>query len=186
MAISKPLNRYTNTPVPRAASPDLRAWLVAEMDYISLVINGVVDVLEKSSQFLFGAADTVPLNLVPELVHNYTFAEFRGIAIEPDKVAGTITIPEDGLYSGFAYIYGQQVDQSLNEEIHLFLLKNAEPLKTISTFDVNTNQTDDRVINAKITGEFQAGDVLSLYLNATADLGTFDLLSTSFDMRRVA
>lgn len=188
MATSKPLSRYMPTPVPQAASRELRGWLDTELDGVSFALNNVIDYVQQQidspMMLMFGTADDVALDVTPVLVKNYEFAKDWGISELPDQALGTILIPRTGLYTGLSYIYGLQSSLDQAEEIHLLLDRNG--VKNVAaTFDVATKKTDDRVLNAALTGQFDEGDVLSLWMNATDDLGIMTIERSTFQMVRL-
>jgi hypothetical protein len=193
VAIFKPSARYTPTPVPQAASPDLRRWLREEIDSIAFAIDGLTDEVDRLASnprmYLFRDADDLLLSPVDVKITGYQEWDSVGnVPIEPNPVTGEIVIPEDGTYSGTAFVYGIQGSADQNQEIHL-LFDIVGPSGIIrypvAMFDVATRLTTSRVLNGSLTGILLKGDVVSLWMNATADLGIFSMQQTTFELLRV-
>ena len=104
-----------------------------------------------------------------------------------DTAAGQIDVPEDGVYRFTASVIGTQGNTTKEEVIILNLDITNGPLpeqgrEPIGEREVPTDKTDVRSITAVATRPFYAGQVLSLWMEASAGLGTFTVLRTTFEI----
>jgi len=185
MTLVKRLNRYVVTVPPIQASTELRDWLSEEFDLIQLSVNGALETIDelrsKPSLYLGGLADGFNLDETPSKFVNYTLGGSIGdVAVEPDLVAGEFILPRTGVYTMTAYMYGLQPSNVQNETIQLLVGVNG--ITTIvATVDVTTNQTEDRALSVTMTRVFSAGDVISMSLVATGNLGAFTIQATTLE-----
>jgi hypothetical protein len=194
VAISKRTSRYTPTPVPQSASNDIRHWLTEETDLIATGINLGLDLndilVSIPAMYLYGNPGDLLLTPVDVKIENYANGASDGnVPVEPDPVTGDITIPETGLYSGTAFIYGEQGNPDKNEQIHMLVdiqfAIGGSLRYPISVADVATQFTTSRVLNGSLTGQLSEGDVMSLWMSATADLGLLTTEQSTFELLRV-
>ena len=186
MAIPKLLERFSPTPPPFAASKELREWLRDELDRLTQVTNGMLEVVDAisavPSMYLGGDADDFNLDTIDSQFVNYTLDAALGrVPIEPDPVAGEITVPIAGAYTLVAYCFGQQPSVTQNQTIRLLVAVNGTPT-IVATLDVLSNQTDDRTLTATFTRVFAKDDIVTMLLDATADLGVFNVQQTALEM----
>ena len=189
MSDIKLTEKFTPTLPPIEVSLQIRQWLRDEFDRASLSSNGAltaVDALRAMPRmFLAGDADDFNLDTIDSKIVNYTAGGAIGIVpIEPDRVTGETTIPSDGIYTLSGYVYGLQPSPTQNQTIRLLGDINGAR-RIIATYDVATPLTDDRALIGSISRFLNAGDVASLWMNATADLGTFEIQTTSFEISLV-
>ena len=186
MATIKFLSRFSPTPPPFKASKELREWLREEIDRLATVTNGVLEAVDALNaiprMFLAGQVDDFNLDTIDSLFVNYTQDGVLGIVpIEPDPVAGTITIPISGVWRMTCYVSGLQPSVTQNEQIRLLVAVNGTPVPIV-VIDVATNQTDGRTLAATLTRSFAADDIVTMLMDATADLGIFNILQVSLEM----
>ena len=189
MATIKFTDKYTPSPPPIRISSELRSWLRDEFDRVQTVLNASQEAIDAlrglPRMFLTEDADDFNLDTIDSKIVNYTGGGSIGsVPIEPNRVTGDITIPTTGIYKLSAYIYGLQGSPTQNQTIRL--LGDVNALKrVIATIDVATPLTDDRALLGSIARSLNIGDVVSLFMNATADLGTFAIQTTSFEVRLI-
>lgn len=186
MATTKPLARFLPTPPPQQTSPEMREWLREEFERLALASNAALDVIDglKSipRMFLLGDADDFFLDTNDSTIVNYDEAGALGeVPIEPNPVAGTITIPITGAYTVTAFIIGVQGNQVQNQSILLSIGVNAV-LVPVSSIDVATNQTSIRALSATLTRGFTVGDIITMSMFATGDLGLFSVSQVSLEL----
>jgi hypothetical protein len=179
-------DRYLPNLPPQSTSDPMREYLRSELDLLALGVNGAnetVDALRAVPRmFLGGHADNVTMNVTPDQFKNYDLSAVLGIVpVDPDPVAGTITIPRSGAYRMSAYFYGLQQSVTQNESIRLRIGVDGV-LSTISAIDVTSNQTSDRAISVTMTRVFQIGEVISMWIEATGDLGVLDVQQTTLEL----
>ncbi len=135
---------------------------------------------------LFGTVDNFIFNTTASKLVNYSDEDnWDGGGSAPlDATNGEITIPEDGLYRIVALLIGEQGNNTKEESMILEIDVNSTRF-TISVFDVATDKTDLRSFNSVFTRRFLQDDVVSLYAVATADMGTFTVESTTFEVQRL-
>ena len=189
MSSIKITEKFTPTLPPIEVSLQVRAWLRDEFDRASASSNAALTAIDAlralPRMFLAEDADDFNLDTIDSKILNYTAGGAIGIVpIDPDRVTGEITIPTNGIYTLSAYVYGLQPSLTQNQTIRL--LGDIDGVKrVISTFDVATPLTDDRTLIGSISRFLTAGNVASLFMNATADLGTFEIQTTSFEISLV-
>jgi hypothetical protein len=186
VATIKRLDRYVRPAPPQQASLELRAWLDEEFERLQLVINGIQELVDElravPAMYLVGTATDFLLSPITEKIVGYSTAYATGeVPTEPDPVSGTITIPRDGVYTLTARVTGVQGSPSQNESITL--LVDVDGVRApIDVVDVASVQTADRALGAVVTRGFTAGEVVSLWMEATDNLGIFDVASTTFEL----
>ena len=189
MSDIKIAEKFFPTLPPQEVSLQMRDWLREEFDRAFESSNAAlraIDALRATPRmFLAQDADDFNLDTVDSKIVNYTGGGAVGIVpIDPDRVTGDITIPVNGIYTLSAYVYGLQTSPTQNQTIRLLGDINSTR-RIISTFDVSTPITDDRTLLGSISRFLNADDVASLWMNATADLGTFEIQTTSFEISLV-
>lgn len=189
MSDIKTTEKFAPTMPPKQVSLQMRDWLREEFDRVYESSNAalrLIDALRASPRmFLAGDADDFNLDTIDSKIVNYTAGGAIGIVpIEPDRVTGDITIPVNGIYTLSAYVYGLQTSPTQNQTIRLLGDVNSVK-RIIATYDVATPLTDDRALFGSLSRFLNADDVLSLFMNATADLGLFEIQATSFEVSLV-
>ncbi len=186
MSTIKRLEKFTTTRPPLEASPELRNWLQQELERIELIGNGAleaIDELRSAPTMVLGgdADDLLSLGTPQQKVVNYTLSGFLGdVPIEPDPASGDITISIAGIYRVTLYFYGLQPSNTQNETMRLYVDVNG--LRgVVSAFDIATNRTQDRTFAATLTRQLSAGDVLSMWMDATGAIGDILVQGTSLE-----
>ena len=174
---------------PRTTSREMREFLRDELDLIALSVNEAhetTDALRSQPQmFMVGVSDNVDMGLIPDKFVNYSQGGALGnVPIEPDLLTGNIVLPVDGAYQITAFIYGLQQSVTQNESLHLLLDVN-DVQRPIATVDVATNLTDDRYMSTVFSRTFQRGDVLSMWIEATGNLGLLVMQATNLEVRYI-
>ncbi len=133
---------------------------------------------------MYGATSNFTLDTTRKTLTNYpqTNAWNGGLLADLDPAAGTITVSTTGLYTITGWAAGFQGNNSFAEQMALFLEVNGTP-EIMGVMDIATNKTDGRTVIGVITRTIPAGTVLSLGLEATAGLGTFNFVNTTFEVR---
>lgn len=185
MAETKKLGRYNSTEPPYEASVALRNWLRDELERLALSSNAgleAIDLIRATPRmYLAGDADDFNLDTVDSKFVNYTQGGSVGdVPNEPSNALGEIYIPTTGLYQMAFYAYILQPSVTQNETIRL-LLDVGGVRGVVSAFDVTSNQTDDRTFSAVLTRVLTEGDVLSMWMDATGDLGGILVQQTTFE-----
>lgn len=189
MSEIKLLDRYLPTLPPRSTSFEMRNWLNQEFELVAISENEGLQAIDEiqaaARMFLAGDADDFNLDTIDSQLVNFTAGGALGIVpVDPDLVAGLITIPVDGIYTMSAYVYGLQGSPTQNQTIRL--LGDVDGVRNIiATIDVSTPITVDRTLLASISRFLPAGAVASLYMNATADMGLFEIQTVSFEISNV-
>ena len=143
---------------------------------------------KKPSMALAGTVDSFTLNTTDSKLVNYSLSGEANTSGNIDAVAGEITIPSNGIYTIRPLALGLQGNDTKEEDIHLLLdvaVVDAERY-IIDVFTVATDKTSSRALGRAFSRFFQAGQVLSLWMYATADLGTFTVATTTFEVFKTA
>ncbi len=151
------------------------AWIVDEP--VGVALGGTVD------PFTLGTTDA-------KLV-NYTAYGQWGWGDDNDynEVLGEITVPFSAVYTVNMQVIGTQGNNTFNEHIILKLdIANgpAAGRYDVSVYEVPSNKTNVRQVIASYTRPFIADEILSLYMYASAGLGTFTVTNCSFELKYVA
>jgi hypothetical protein len=189
MTSAKRTEKYVPTRPPIQASPELRDWLREELDRLAQVANiGAVlrDELNTAPRmYLAGLPSPIFLDTTPKKLVNYTlFGTLGDVPIEPDPVAGTITLPVDGFYKVTIYIVGQQPENTQDETARL-LIEYQGSLIELSVYEVSSNKTDLMSFASSFSRQFSAGETLALYMDATGTLETFNFDGTTLEVTLV-
>ena len=135
---------------------------------------------------LGGSTDSFTLNTTDSKLVNYSLSgEYGGSSGNIDALNGEITIPSNGLYTMTANIIGSQGNSTKEEWIELKYDIAGVERNTFGVLDVTTDKTSLRQIKTAATRTFTAGQVISLWLWASAGLGTFTVTATSFEVHRL-
>ena len=183
----KPGSRYIPNMPPREASDPIRQYLREELDFIALVLNDSQTELDtlrsRPRMVLDGDADDFTLDATEKQFVNYAHGGHEGFGtVDPDPVAGEMTIPLAAAYSIHCYAIGLQGNSRINASIFLYLGVNGAT-EIIYCTDVSNNRTPAiRCFSAVFTREFDAGDVITMWLGASGDMGTFSVTNTSLEI----
>ena len=144
-------------------------------------------VQKKPIMALGGTIDSFTLNTTDSKLVNYTESgeEYTSGSVNP--TTGEITIPEDGTYTLVSNVLGLQGNSTKEEWIELKLdvtVVNPERY-TIGFLDVTTDKTVVRQVQSIGSRPFTAGMVCSLYMWASAGLGTFTVSGISFELHKI-
>lgn len=178
--------RYLPNVPPRETSEAMREYLRDELDFIALSVNSALELVDAlrtvPRMFLVGDVDDFNLDTNETTLVNYSQGGSLGLVpIEPDQLTGKITLPIAGAYTLVAYAYGLQASVTQNETIHLKIAVNGVAA-IVGALDVLSNQTQDRSLSVTLTRGFAAGDVITMVMSATGNLGTFAMQETSLEM----
>ena len=181
--------KFAPTMPPKQVSLQMRDWLREEFDRVYESSNAAlrsIDALRATPRmFLAEDADDFNLDTIDSKIVNYTGGGAIGIVpIDPDRVTGEMVIPVDGIYTLSAFVYGLQTGVVQNQTIRLLGDVNSVK-RIIATIEVATPLTDDRALYGSLSRFLNAGDVASLFMNATADMGLFQIQTTSFEISLV-
>lgn len=132
-------------------------------------------------------ADSFTLNTTDSKIVNYTLAAESGGSGNINAAAGEITIPADGVYTLLANVLGLQGNSTKEEwlELKLDVAVVAPERYTIGFLDVTTDKTATRQVQSYGSRQFSAGSVVSLWLWASASLGTFTIAGVSFELHQL-
>ena len=189
MSTIKFAEKFSPTLPPKEVSLQMRDWLREEFDRVYESSNAALRLLDQiratPRMFLAEDADDFNLDTIDSKIVNYTAGGAVGVVpIDPDRVTGDITIPVNGIYTLSAFVYGLQTTPFQNETIRLLGDVNSVK-RIIATIEVATPLTDDRTLYGSLSRFLNADDVLSLFMNATADLGLFEIQSTTLEVSLV-
>ena len=161
-----------------------RYWIDDELRRIQQNLEALTR--DESGHILFGDADDVPWTTVENPIVNYTDSAVwqQGQSINIDPVAGTITVPSDGIYQVRMYVGGNQGNNSFNEDMFLMLRLDAASAP-VARQTVPSNKTSGRIFASSVTRRLNVNQVLQLATLATADMGTFAIEQTSFELVRI-
>ena len=181
--------KFAPTMPPKQVSLQMRDWLREEFDRVYESSNAAlrsIDALRATPRmFLAEDADDFNLDTIDSKIVNYTGGGAIGIVpIDPDRVTGEMVIPVDGIYTLSAFVYGLQTGVVQNQTIRLLGDVNSVK-RIIATIEVATPLTQDRALFGSLSRFLNAGDVASLFMNATADMGLFEIQTTSFEISLV-
>jgi hypothetical protein len=178
--------RYLPNESPRETSDQMRDYLRDELDFIALSVNASLELIDAlrsvPRMYLVGDVDDFNLDTIETTLVNYSQGGSLGnVPIEPNLVTGEMTLPLTGAYQLVAYVYGLQASVTQNQTIHLKIAVN-DVAQIVGALDVLSNQTQDRTLAVTLTRGFAAGDVITMVMSATGDLGTFNMQETSLEM----
>ena len=92
-----------------------------------------------------------------------------------NQSAGTIEIPETGLYTIKISVLGEQGNSLKEESFYLWHRSTIDGDRIAATFQVATDKTPRwRQLSNAFDLQYQEGEVISLGLSATGSMGTFD------------
>lgn len=130
---------------------------------------------------MFEDADDITFNLTPDKIENYTnaYTKSDAPALNINLGTGEISIWQSGIYIVKVYLFGDQGLPAVTGK--LFLQLDIDGVKeTIAVYDSTTTTDAKRVFSAELVKTLNAGEVLSLFGVASADLGTFSIDTVSF------
>lgn len=137
--------------------------------------------------YLGGTTDTFTLNTTDSKLVNFSTSNqwnwFDENSINPST--GEITVPKSGFYRVTANILGTQGNSTKEEYILLKLDISGGPSPgriDIAFVDVTTDKTNLRQPSSTATRFLTEGEILSLYMWASASLGTFTTTVTTFEI----
>ena len=190
MVTIKRSDRFWPTPVPQNIPIGLQDWLREELERLALVANESLDTSDAlralPRMFLAGDTDDLVLDVIEAQFVNYTQGGAIGeVPIDPDLVAGTITVPLTGIYNLVAYVIGHRTSGQNNDSIFLHFGVNGV-LQIINTFDIAPLQIDTVTFSVTLSRTFQKDDVVTMWLSATEDIGVFTVDQTALEMLLLA
>ncbi len=162
-----------------------RQWLDDELHRLAGALNNLI--LDTSGYILYGDADSlVNLDTTAKQIQNYEFSGFWSGAqpSKVDPVAGTITIQDAGIYSVIGAISGNQQTARQNETIALIIDVDGNQA-ALDVAELASVQNTARAMYGGAVRALNGGEVLSLWMEASAGLGVFDFISTSFEIRKI-
>ena len=141
---------------------------------------------EQPSIVMYGTVSDFTMGTGGSALVNYSSAGAWGGASSGDysQAAGTITVPETGVYQVIMLLVGQQGNSTKEESMFLEIQVNSGGWEVVSVFDVATDKTDWRSFSATATRSLSAGDVIQLRGRATAALGTFSVANVTFEAHK--
>lgn len=134
---------------------------------------------------LYGSADNFTFDTSASKLVNYTEEGIAnaGSLSTVDASAGEITIPSTGAWKVTTLLIGQQ--GSVTKEESMTLQIDVDAAKSdIWVFDVATDKTTTRSFGSSFTRIFTAGEVVSLYCVASANMGTFTVDEVTFEIEK--
>ncbi len=181
---------YDPTQVPLSVPVELRAYLDEELSLIALAINAVINEGAEAlapAAALFGAPGNMPISGTKTDVANWPNSASKDGDWVIDPVTGTITIPEDGMYRLVFWIYGNQGNDVKEESMRLGVRIEALPGgdttdSYLDVFSVATDKTAERAFRGSLGRRFIAGNSVTLFMDATAGMGTFDFTGGTFEL----
>ncbi len=162
-----------------------RQWIDDELQRLAAALRN--QIIDTASWILYGVADPInPLDPTEKPIVNYPFSGFfnGGQPSQVDRANGTITIPNQGLYQIFGLVTGNHSVSQNNETIALSIDVDGVDA-AIDVRDAATPQTQSRAFSGGVVRGFNGGEVIRLEMEATANFGTFTIVSSSFEVRRV-
>ncbi len=143
------------------------------------------------SMLLGGTVDSFTLNSTDSKLVNYSLSAQWDWPddLDIDPVSGEITIPEDGIYTFTAHVLGDQGNDTKEEWIELKMDKaggSSPGRQRIDILEVPTDKTSGRCVQATYTRPAYIDEVYSLWMWASAGLGTFSVEATTFEIRKIA
>ena len=166
--------------------PTAVSWVDRNLRYIEQFGRRVDEVLfDVDGGLLAGEADSFSLGTGTDIIQGYEFARAVGdVVVVPET--GTISIFETGWYRVNLWVFGTQGNDAKEEAIRCMLrISNTAAQDgdyVLDVFDVATDKTTERCFNAGILRFFEPGAQLQIAMNATAGMGTFTVVNTSFDV----
>ena len=139
---------------------------------------------------LYGTTDAFTMGTSPTVLLNYASSGENGNFVgNVHSTSGLIIIPETGLYRIKAWVFGTQGNNTKEETMRLGL----RIVNTVSqdgdypkwAFDVATDKTNERSFMFSQTLSLPQMAFLALYMNATASMGTFTVVDTTFEIERL-
>ncbi len=170
--------------VPPENWQDARQWLDDELQRLAAVLRNKLQ--DRGAWILYGDATSVPMNTTPSLISGYEFSGFwgGGQPSQVDPVAGTIMIPDPGIYRLTAMVTGNASTPVQNEIAALDVDIDGVPA-AIAGWEKASQKNAPLAFSGGATRAFNGGEVISLYIEATANFGTFDFVSTSFEVEKL-
>ncbi len=174
---------YIQTTPPEQYS-EARWWLDDELQRIRSDLASLRG--EPSGLVLLGGADPVPFNTGINYIVNYVDrAAFKGGQLTyANPVTGELQAQSDGVYRISAVVSGDQGNNSFNEDMFLMLDYNGQQV-ALAREPVPNNKTSGRIFVTSVTRRLLAGDKLRLATTATGNMGTFTIISISFELERI-
>ncbi len=129
----------------------------------------------------FGAPGNMTITTTKNDVANWPNSASGGGEWVIDPVTGTMTIPEDGVYSLVFWIYGNQGNDIKEESMRLGVRVDTTDYY-LDVFAVATDKTDERAFSGTLTRRFIAEENVTLFMDATAGLGTFAFSGGTFEL----
>lgn len=186
--------------IPKILGPGftLSAYVEKSPGYQPCLVYGAVEagaidggsgapVTSLPGMWLGGVADSFTLNQTESKLQNYTRA---GEWDWPDKddidpVGGEITIPKTGIYSVNFLVIGEQGNNTKEEYIEarlkIQMVPSGEEVYVLDVIDVATDKTFLRALGNSVTRVFYENEKISLWLYASANLGTFTIQGCTFE-----
>ncbi len=132
----------------------------------------------------WGAPGNMTIGTGAATVANWPNAAAGNAIWDLNPVAGTMVIPEDGLYELTAWVIGNQGNDTKEESLRLLLDVDGTN-DFIDVFDIATDKTSDRSLSASFVRRYTAGQTVSLLMNATTGLGTFAFRNGTFELEKI-
>ena len=147
--------------------------------------------LKQPAMLMGGTTNNFTLNTTDSKLVNYSVSAQWNWPDDNDidPVNGDITIPEDGIYIFTAHIVGDQGNDTKEEWIELKMDRSGGPDPERFRIDiesVDTDKTSGRALQATFTRPAYTTETYSLYMWASAGLGTFNVENTTFEIKKIA
>ena len=136
---------------------------------------------------LYGAPAPFTLNTAVAALNTYPNFRTSGRLVGfTFPTAGMIGVPADDIYRIGGWIFGTQGSTTIDETIRLGLvISNTTSLNgnyPLMTYDISNNKTNERGLIFAKEMFLPASAFLQLYMNATAALGTFTPIDSTFEL----
>ena len=164
---------WERTPLgPSEKYPELKAHLERDFENLSIAL---LEGDAVGGGIMYNAPQNKPLNTLKNVLDGWPNG-ISTVQITTDPAAGTFELRQGGLFQVSAFVYGLQGSATRDEDIFLGLRVENGP--NAGDYDlwnvtVSTNQTLHRSLIFDTLWVGEPGEVLSAYMYATTDLGTF-------------
>ncbi len=172
---------YDPSNVPLSVPDELRSYLDNELSLAALALNALINRLSQSAAAFWGAPGNMTISTTKRDVANWPNSAYGDNEWAIDPVTGTITIPEDGVYRLVFWIYGNQGNDTKEESMRLGCRVDGEEVY-LDVFSVATDKTDERAFSGTLTRRFVAEEDVTLFMDATAGMGTFAFSGGTFEL----
>ncbi len=173
---------------PQEGFSALKAHLARDFDNLDELLQAILAALPSDDPFEAGAFGGPPsdrtIGTGLTVLNNYPISSSVG-GVVADAAAGTITLNSAGLYQITGYVYGDQGNNLKEEDMFLGLRSSVQGDQDLWNFMVATDKTQARAFQFNVLRQCGAGEVLSQYMYATADLGTFSFEASQLRAERL-